>query len=67
MVMMFYMIVIMTVINFVILGCICQISKIWLDRYAVGISHVNKLVIQINKVTNKIEEMKNENSPNRSK
>ena len=64
--MMFYMIVIMTVINFVILGCMCQISAIWLHRYSVGISHVNKLAIQINKVTNKIEEMKDENRPNRS-
>ena len=55
--MMFYMIVIMTVINFVILGCMCQISATWLDRYATGITHVNKLVIQINKVTNKLEEL----------
>ena len=47
----------MTVINFVILGCMCQISATWLDRYATGITHVNKLVIQINKVTNKLEEL----------
>lgn len=56
----------MTIINFVILGCICQISATWFDRYVAGVDHVNKLVIQINKVTNKIEKMKNEDRPNRS-
>ena len=59
--MMFYINVIMTALNIVIFCCLLQTSKIWFDRHAAAITQVNKLVIQIYKLTNVVEDTKNKN------
>jgi hypothetical protein len=59
--MMFYINVIMTTLNIIIFCCLFQASKIWFDKYGLTISQVNKLVIQINKLTNIVNGTKDKN------